>query len=560
MSHERGTSVTSIEWTLPGVADVVAEAVPDREMIVCGDTRRTFAEVAERSRGFAGFLVSSGIGCRVERTDLERWEAGQDPVAMVLHNCAEYLEAQLGCFRARAVPFNVNHHYRAAEVRGLFEVVQPRAVLLHRSFAPLIEEALAGMPLDTDVQLIVVEDGSDVPHPVGSIPYEDAVAAGAGVQLPEPSPDDLYMVCTGGTTGPPKAVLWRQADIYLAAMGRAELVTADDIAQAARDGGGSWFPTAPLMHAAAQWTAYSALHVGSTVVLLDGSEPFSARRLLEVAESEQVVMISIVGDAFARPMVEELDRKAYDLSNLFIFGTGGAATSEHLKDALLDHVPNMMIIDGYGASETGGMAFVAKTKGEPTPGFTPSGGAIVISADRSAHLEPGSDEIGWTARVGRVPLGYLGDQTKTEETFPIVDGERLSVPGDRAKLAEDGSIVMLGRDSMVVNTGGEKVFVEEVEEVLRAHDEIADALVVGRPSERFGQEVVAIVQLVAGSTLGPSDIRDLVAEALARFKAPRAVLITEKVERYANGKANYTWAREVALEARSTDQAPKTDG
>ncbi len=553
-----GQQSTSIDWTLPAIADVVAEAVPDREMIVCGDTRRTFAEVAERSRGLAGYLVQQGIGTHTERDELERWEVGQDAVAMVLHNCAEYLEAQLGCFRARAVPFNVNHHYRATEVRGLFEVVRPRAILLHRSYAPLIDEALAGLPFDPSstgegVQIIVVEDGSDVPHPVDSIPYEQAVAAGAGIELPEPSPDDLYMVCTGGTTGPPKAVLWRQADIYLAAMGRAELITADDIAQAAVDGGGSWFPTAPLMHAAAQWTAYSAFHVGSTVVLLDGSEPFSAQRLLEVAESEQVVMVSIVGDAFARPLVEELDRKSYDLSNLFIFGTGGAATSEHLKDALLEHVPNMMIIDGYGASETGGMAFVAKTKGEPTPGFTPSGGAIVISADRTTHLEPGSDEIGWTARVGRVPLGYLGDQTKTEETFPVVDGERLSVPGDRAKLADDGSIVMLGRDSMVVNTGGEKVFVEEVEEVLRADDRIADALVVGRPSDRFGQEVVAIVELAptpaGGSALSAADIREIVASTLARFKAPRAVLVVDRVERYANGKANYTWAKEVAADA-----------
>jgi fatty-acyl-CoA synthase len=256
--------------------------------------------------------------------------------------------------------------------------------------------------------------------------------------------------------------------------------------------------------------------------------------------------MSIVGDAYARPLVEELRRRTYDLSELRIIGTGGAATHDRYKEALLELIPNVIVVDGYGASETGGMAFGPRSRDLQQRGFTPAAGAAVLSADRTRYLTPGEDEIGWTARAGRVPLGYLGDREKTEVTFPIIDGQRVSVPGDRARLADDGTIVMLGRDSMVINTGGEKVFVEEVEEVLRAHDDVVDALVVGRPSDRFGQEVVAVVALRERATHTPHDLREHVAHSLARFKAPRAVVLVDHVARLANGKADYRWARSAA--------------
>jgi fatty-acyl-CoA synthase len=526
------------EWSLAAVHDVLAEAVPDREMVICGDVRRTFAEVRDRSRGLAAFLVEQGLGVRRERDELARWESGQDAVALVLHNGPEYLEAMLGAYRARTAPFNVNQHYRAAEVRALLDDVGARAAVYHRRYGHLLA--------DSDLVLIDVDDGSGVEPLPGSTPYEEAVATPVG-ELPTPSPDDLYLVCTGGTTGRPKAVLWRQADIYVSGMAGVEDATAESIATAAAGwSAGPWFALPPLMHAAAQWTAFCGLHSGAAVVLRDDADAFDAADVLRIIERERVFLMSIVGDAYARPLVEELSAGDYDLSSLLVLGTGGAATSAHLKEALLDLVPNLMIRDGYGASETGGMAFGAQTRGEPGEGFSPGPGAVVVSDDRRRVLEPGEDELGWTARRGRVPLGYLGDRERTEATFPVIDGERFSVPGDRARLLADGTIELLGRDSMVVNTGGEKVFVEEVEAVLLAHPDVTDAVVVGRPSERFGQEVVAVV---AGADLDPAGLRDHVAAEIARFKAPRAVLVVDTVQRHANGKADYRWAAEVAADA-----------
>jgi fatty-acyl-CoA synthase len=305
------------------------------------------------------------------------------------------------------------------------------------------------------------------------------------------------------------------------------------------------------MHAAAQWTAFAGLNQGATVVLHEDAGPFDARTVLELAEEERVGLMSIVGDAHAGPIVEELRRHRYRLSSLLVLGTGGAATNEQYKAALVELVPHLMIRDGYGSSETGGMAYGARTKNGSRPGFDPSPGATVVSADRSRFLEAGEKEMGWTARRGRVPLGYLGDRARTEETFPIVHGERIAIPGDRAQLLPNGRILMLGRDALVVNTGGEKVFVEEVEDVLRRHPDVADALVVGRPSERFGQEVVAVVAPREGATIDVIELRAFVARDIARFKAPRAVVVVDQVRRHANGKADYAWAKESALRARA---------
>jgi fatty-acyl-CoA synthase len=537
------------EWSFAAVVDVVAATTPDRDMLACGHVRRTFAEVADRTRSLAAFLLAHRVGLHTERDHLERWENGQDPVALVLHNSTEYIEAMLGAYRARAVPFNVNQHYRAAEVQGLFADIGVRAVVYHRRYRPLLKTALEDRE---GVVLIDVDDGSGVEPLRGSTGFEEAVSTQVTGPLPEPSPDDLYMVCTGGTTGRPKAVLWRQADVYVSAMAGVEGATAESIATAVRSGagaGGPWYPVAPLMHAAAQWTAFSALNQGASVVLHEDFGPFDARAVLELAEDEQVALMSIVGDAYAGPMVDELRRRPYDLSSLFVLGTGGAATGEQYKAALVELLPHLMIRDGYGSSETGGMAYGARTKNGSRRGFDPSPGATVVSADRSRFLEPGDKEVGWTARRGRVPLGYLGDRARTEETFPIVDGARLAIPGDRAQLLPDGRIVMLGRDALVVNTGGEKVFVEEVEEVLRRHPDVVDALVVGRPSERFGQEVVAVVAPREGASLDGAALREFVARDIARFKAPRAVAVVDRVRRHANGKADYAWAKAAAVEA-----------
>jgi acyl-CoA synthetase (AMP-forming)/AMP-acid ligase II len=534
------------EWSLTAVNDVLTDAIPDRDMVICGDVRRTFGEVAARSRALATFFLAHGVGLQRERDELQRWECGQSPVALVMHNCPEYPEVMLGAYRARAVPFNVNQHYRAGEMAALLADVGTRAVVYHRAYAPLVAAGCAGR----DVVLVEIDDGSGVDPLPGSVPYSEAVSTPLTGTLPVTSPDDLYMVCTGGTTGRPKAVLWRQADIYVAGMSGAEEATAESIATAAQGWGlGPWYAVPPLMHAAAQWTMFCAFHLGAPALMHDDSQPFEARIILEAAERENAFMMSIVGDAYASPLVDELRRRTYDLTGLFLIGTGGAATGEQHKAGLLEMLPHITIRDGYGSSESGGMAFGSQTKDGQTEAFVPAAGGTVVSADRSHFLEPGSDEVGWVARRGRVPLGYLGDREKTEATFPLVEGERVSIPGDRGQLLADGNIALLGRDSMVVNTGGEKVFVEEVEAALRLHPDIADALVVGRPSERFGQEVVAVVSAREGVILDPSGLRDFVAADLARFKAPRAVVICSSVQRHANGKGDYTWAKELALGA-----------
>ncbi|EFC85306.1 AMP-binding protein [Parafrankia sp. EUN1f] len=538
--------MTANEWSLPAVIDVVADVAPEREMLVWTNVRRSYAQVRDRTRRLAAFFVSRGLGVRHERAELERWECGQSPVAILLSNCPEYIETMIGAFRARAVPFNVNHHYAPREIGALLEQVGAEAIVYHRRLGPAI--AAAGGA--AGCLLLEVDDGSGVEPLPGSIAFEEAIDAAGDVEnLPEPSPDDLYLVCTGGTTGTPKGVLWRQADVYVSAAGGVDGATRELIASIARNGAGVWFAAPPLMHGAAQWTAFAGLDNGATVILHDDAKPFDAPGILETIERERVTLMSIVGDAYARPLLDQMRARPYDLSSLVRLGTGGAITSASLKHGILELLPDLTVVDGYGASETGGMAFGASRKGAETREFEPSPGAAVLSADRSRFLAPGEDEIGWVARVGRTPLGYLDDRTKTEETFPIIDGQRVAVPGDRARLTAEGRIELLGRDAMVVNTGGEKVFVEEVEEVLRQHPDVLDALVVGRPSERFGQEVVALVQPRAGTSPAPGEIREFVARSLARFKAPRAVLICDQLGRHASGKADYTWARKAALDA-----------
>lgn len=539
---DRSGTAPAPEWSLPAVLDVVAAAVPECEMLVHGTVRRTFAEVQERSRHLAAFLHRQGLGVRRERSELERWECGQSPVAVLLFNCPEYIETMFGAYRARAVPFNVNHHYNPREVAALLDQVGAEAVVYHRRLAPLLGDGAVG-----DRLLVEVDDASEVESLPGSTTFESAIAEGGdGADLPEPSPDDLYLVCTGGTTGAPKGVLWRQADAYVSAMGGTEETTAASIRDRIVDDPGVWFAACPLMHAAAQWTAFSGFLSGKTVVVHDDAAPFSARTILETAASERVTLMSIVGDAYARPLIEELRSGRYDLSSLRRLGTGGAMTSAASKHALLELLPHVTVVDGYGASETGGMAFGASVRAREAAGLRLSPGGAVLSADRSHLLEPGDTELGWTARVGRIPLGYLGDPAKTERTFPVIGGRRVSVPGDRARYAADGSIVMLGRDAMVVNTGGEKVFVEEVEEAICQHPDVVDALVVGRPSERFGEEVVALVQRRPGARLTPGEVREFATRSVARFKAPRAVLFCERIGRHPSGKPDYAWARREA--------------
>ncbi len=356
------------------------------------------------------------------------------------------------------------------------------------------------------------------------------------------------MMCTGGTTGRPKGVLWRQSDMYVLSMVGADHESVTEIHDKVRNGGPPWFAVSPLMHAAGMWTAFAALCAGLPVVLYDDRNKLDVRSVWETAEREKVGMMTMVGDAYAGPLIAELRAHPYDLSSLNSIGTGGAATNAKYKRALMECLPHVTIIEGYGSSETGNMAFGYSHDGTASETFEPRFGATVVSADRSRFLQPGEQEIGWAARMGRIPLGYFNDAEATQRTFPEIDGQRVVLPGDRASIEKDGTIRLFGRDSLVVNTGGEKVFVEEVEEVLRAHPGVADALVVGRPSERWGQEVVALIAPHPGADLTGDELYTLCTSQLAHFKAPKAFVFVEQIARLGNGKPNYRWARQQATQ------------
>ncbi|MBO0852503.1 MAG: AMP-binding protein [Nocardia sp.] len=529
------------EWTIGKVFDAVAGAVPDRTMTVCGTRRRRFGEVARRTRKFANYLADNGFGAHSARGDLERWECGQDRIALLMRN-DQYLEVMIGCLKARAVPVNINPHYTAHEIAELLARIEPGAIVYHRCFGPVVAEAApAGVRA-----LIAVEDDSGTPQLPGAVDFETAVAEGAADPVIDTSPDDLVMLCTGGTTGRPKGVLWRQGDMYVASLNGADHESADPVRELAKMTGQVWFAASPLWHAAGIWTSFAGLLAGQTIVAYDDRDRFDADRALATVERERVSLMTIVGDAYAGPLVRALRAGDYDMSTLMAIGTGGAATNPVYRHELLELIPHALIVEGYGSSETGGMGFGRSARGAEVDRFALMPGGVAVSEDRSRILRPGDQEIGWAARTGRVPLGYLGDRDATESTFPVVDGVRMAIPGDRAGVDADGTLRLLGRDALVINTGGEKVFVEEVEQVLRALPGIADALVVGRASATWGQEVVALVcpdSTGADQVPTAAQLRQSCRTRLAGFKIPKSIEFVTEIRRLGNGKPDYRWAR-----------------
>ncbi|MBX7430570.1 acyl-CoA synthetase [Mycobacterium sp. Y57] len=528
------------EWTIGDVVDAIADAVGDRTMTVCGDRRTTYAEMAQRTRRFANFLADRGFGVHRERDELQNWECGQDRIALIMYN-DRYPELVLGCLKARTVPVNVNHHYTPHEVADLLDYVKPRAVVYHRALGAKFADVL---PPEGAELLIAVDDGSGAAPLPGSVDLDDAVAQGDPERRIVGSPDDLIMYCTGGTTGRPKGVLWRQSDTYVSSMVGADHDSAADIHdKVARNQGAPWFAVSPLMHAAGLWTVFSGALAGLPVVLYDDRGRLDPQLVWQTAEREKVGLMTMVGDAYAAPLIEELHRADYDLSSLYAIGTGGAATNPKHVGALLEKLPQLTIINGYGSSETGNMGFGHNQRGSHRDTFDLREGGTVLSADMTRFVTPGEPEVGWVVRRGRIPLGYFDDAEATRTTFPVIDGERVVVSGDRAALEADGTLRLFGRDSLVVNTGGEKVFVEEVEAVLRAYPGVADALVVGRDSDRWGQELVALVELQHGAEVTADALHAACTEELARFKAPKEFIVVDKVRRLGNGKADYRWAK-----------------
>jgi acyl-CoA synthetase (AMP-forming)/AMP-acid ligase II len=544
-------------FNLSTVFHTVAGAVPDNEMLVWRDRRLTYGQMNDRINRLANYLTSRGLGAHTRRADLAGHESGQDHLGLYLRNGNEYLEAMVAGYRARVASFNVNYRYVEEELVYLLRDAQAKAVVYHADFADRMTAVRDQLPA-LEVLIQVADDSGHELLP-GAVAYEDIIAdASPEVPPTRPSPDDLYILYTGGTTGMPKGVLWRHDDIYIAAMGGRPFGSHDGfesyeaIAAAALAGNGlRILISAPFMHGAAQWATFHAITSGGTIVLPDNVASLDPVDVLTLASRERVLSIPVVGDAIARPIVDELERHDYDLSSVAAITNGGAPLTPGLKDRLLAALPNAMLMDAVGSSETGiQMNHLSTAAAKATTGsFEPSPDTVVIDASLSRRLEAGDPEMGWLAQQGRVPLGYLGDAEKTVRTFPVIDGVRYSVPGDRAQLLDSGEIELLGRDAVTINSGGEKIFAEEVERAMAEHPDVYDVIVVGRPSTRWGSEVVAVVQLADGTSPTDDELLEECARHIARYKLPKAVIVRPQLVRSPAGKADYRWAREQVLAA-----------
>ena len=531
-----------MSFQLATLFEAVADADPDREVLVSGERRLTYRDLEERSNRLAHVLSEAGIG-------------EGDAVGLQLVNGPEYIEGMLAAFKIRAVPININYRYVERELRYLYDDSGLKALVYHRQFGPKVAAAVTDRSL---APLLAVDDSSSEEVVDGSTSYEEALAA-ASAERPDPSArtdDDLYMIYTGGTTGMPKGVVWRHEDIFKAAMGGGDMTQQGDfvadekeLAQRLPEQGPISLATPPLMHASAHWLVFHNLFVGGKAVLLPEGR-FDPPTLWRTVKDEGVWVLVIIGDAMAKPLLDELEKNAdsYDVSTLFVVASSGAALSDANKERIGKLIPNAMIVDSLGSSETGVLG--AKSG----KSFSLSDVTGVIDPDHG-KVQPGSGTVGKVARRGHVPLRYHNDPEKTAATFVEIDGERWALTGDEATVEEDGTVKVLGRGSMCINTGGEKVYPEEVEEPLRNHPAIDDAIVVGVPDERWGETVVAVVSLEDGATIDLSELQTYAREHVAGYKVPRDLVVVDEILRSPAGKADYRWAKEQATAGRSSEQS-----
>ncbi|MBK5307912.1 MAG: acyl-CoA synthetase [Frankiaceae bacterium] len=523
-------------FNLADLYEAVADAAPDREVLVCGDRRLTHRQLEERANRLANALASRGVG------------AG-DTVGLQLANGTEYVEGMLAAFKLRAIPVNINYRYVERELRYLYEDSGIVALIHHRGFGDRVAHSL-DQPLKA---LLTVDDGSDTPLPENAEPYDDVLAA-AGPDRPVVdgrSSDDLYLIYTGGTTGMPKGVVWRHEDIFKSAMGGGDLTQGGDyvsgpkeLAERLPENGIVALAGPPLMHAAAHWLTFHQLFTGGTVVLMPLGR-FDPAEVWDTIARERVFNIVLVGDAMVKPLLDEIEQypDAHNTDGLWVVASSGAPLSQHTKDRLNVLLPGRMLVDSLGSSETG---VLGAKGGQGGATFQLNEHTSVLDAD-GHKLSPGDGRTGRVARRGHVPLRYHNDPEKSAATFVEVDGERWALTGDEAMLESDGTVKMLGRGSQCINTGGEKVYPEEVEEPIKAHDAVDDALVVGVPDERWGERVVAVVQTVPGSTLDLAALQEHVRSSVAGYKIPRDLVLVDKVVRSPAGKADYRWAKEHAI-------------
>ncbi len=527
--------------------EAVAPQVEDRTALVCGEQRRTYGELIRRINRLARHLQVSGLG-------------PGDRIGIFLRNGTEYIETMLAAFTIRAVPVNVNYRYVADELHHLLTDSEASGLVYHRTLEPAVGGVLGRLP--TMRALLVVDDGLGPDQAQGSAPvdardFEAALAAESDHRLDVPGRTgaDHYLMYTGGTTGLPKGVLWRQEDAFFGCIGggdpmrlKGPVSEPTEIPERIVDGF-SFLPVAPLMHAAAQWTTLSWLFAGGKTTLMAGALDPAA--VWQAVQDEAVNSLTVVGDAVGRPLVAawEAEPDRWDTSSLFSISNGGAPMSPTLKARLAQLFPGQVITDGFGSSEAGvqgAQRLEAGGSGNGLARFTAAPGTEVFDDDLRP-VDPGSGVVGRVANTGRLPIGYLNDLAKTAATFVEIDGRRYCFTGDMATVEPDGTIQLMGRGSGCINTGGEKVFPEEVEAALVAHPAVLDVLVVGVPDERWGHAVVAVVQPVAGLAAPTlQDLKSHLSGTLARYKLPKHLVLVDEVIRSPAGKADYRWAKRTA--------------
>ncbi|MEJ7845800.1 MAG: acyl-CoA synthetase [Acidimicrobiales bacterium] len=535
-------------WNFAEVWEAVSRRIPDAPAQAHGDQRVSWREFDRRADGVA-------------RTLLDRGAREQDKVAQYLYNGPEYLQSVFASFKAGLATVNTNYRYVDDELVYLWDNADCVAVVFHATFAERIERIRDRLPRITT--WLWVGDASGATCPEWAIPFEDAARAGTGEPVAGPwgrSGDHQWLLYTGGTTGRPKGVMWRQDDLFRNLVGgivpevRAGEVDATRVeayvAAQASVPGLVGMPACPLMHATAQMTQLLVLSGGGSSVTLPARK-LDLEELFGAVERHRVQQMAIVGDAFANPMLRVLDAQPgrWDLSSLFIVASSGVMFSEDTKTRLLAHLPQAMIVDVFSSSEALGMGRSVATAGGTgaTAHFTAGEDTIVV-ADDGRVVRPGSGVIGRVAVGGFQPLGYYKDEAKTATTFLTVAGRRYSVPGDYATIEADGSLTLLGRGSVCINTGGEKVFPEEVEEAMKTHPSVRDAVAVGVPDEKFGEAVCGVVEIDPGTDLAAADLVAHVKARLASFKAPRHVVTVDSIGRAANGKVDYQRLTALAVE------------
>ena len=515
------------------IADIFEHAVdlmPERTALVCGDQRRTYAELDARANRIAHHLQTLGVGTG-------------DHIGIYAANCAEWVETMLGCFKIRAVPINVNFRYVTDELRYIFENADLVGVVYDPAYADRLDAIADDLPL-LRVRIAI---GPEYAAAVGAASPERGFEAR--------SPDDLYILYTGGTTGMPKGVMWRQEDVFFALGQGIDATTGhrveadDELARKGAAGGGViLLNTPPLMHGAAQWGTLGQMVQGNTIVLMP---KFDAEEVWNLIERERANSVLIAGDAMGRPMIEALEAHPdrWDLSSLFAVTSSAALFSVPVKERYFALLPNLLIIDSIGSSEGGFNGLSAVGKDNPTggssgglPRVAPMTDVIVVDDDMNP-LTPGDGLVGRVARTGNIPLGYYKDERKTASTFLTgPDGRRYVVAGDFARWEDDGTVTLLGRGSVCINSGGEKIFPEEVESVLKGHPDVFDVLVVGVPDERWGSAVTAVVQPTKNAAPDLDSLNAAAREKLASYKLPRHLVVVDEIVRSPAGKPDYPWA------------------